>query len=188
MTTIFFVRHAQSNTNNHDDRARELTAKGLEDSKLVTGFLSDKAINKVFSSPYKRSVDTVKDFADRFGHRIECVEDFRERKISDDWITDFDNFVKMQWQNFSFKLPGGESLTQVQARNVAALEKLLAQFAGSNMAVASHGTAMSTIINYYDSSFGYAGFKRIKGLMPWIVQFIFDGGACVEIQEHDLFV
>ncbi len=36
MTKIYFVRHAQPNYNNHDDRLRELTPKGLEDRKKVT--------------------------------------------------------------------------------------------------------------------------------------------------------
>lgn len=35
MTTVYFVRHAEPNYNNHDDELRELTEKGLEDRKLV---------------------------------------------------------------------------------------------------------------------------------------------------------
>ena len=61
-TTVYFVRHAQPNYKNHDDMLRELSAKGLQDRKLVTNFLKDKEIDMVFSSPYKRAVDTVKDF------------------------------------------------------------------------------------------------------------------------------
>ena len=155
MTNIFLVRHAQSDTKNHDDRARELTAKGLKDSRLVTEFLAERAIDMVFSSPYRRSIDTVKDFADRFGHQIECVEDFRERKISDGWIADFDGFAQRQWEDFSFSLAGGESLAQVQKRNIVALERLIAQFAGKNLVIASHGTAISTIINRYNPEFGW---------------------------------
>jgi len=64
MTTVYFVRHAQPNYENHDDILRELTAKGLEDRKLVTTFLADKNVDVVLSSPFKRAVDTVRDFAD----------------------------------------------------------------------------------------------------------------------------
>ena len=38
MTTVYFVRHAQPNYENHDDMLRELTAKGMEDRKLATRF------------------------------------------------------------------------------------------------------------------------------------------------------
>jgi len=37
MTTVYFVRHAQPNYENHDDMLRELTAKGLEIS-IEEGF------------------------------------------------------------------------------------------------------------------------------------------------------
>ena len=63
MTNIYFIRHAEPNYENHDDTLRELTAKGLKDRKLVTAFLSDKNIDVVISSPYKRAYDTVYDFA-----------------------------------------------------------------------------------------------------------------------------
>lgn len=55
MTTVYFVRHAEPNYENHDDMSRELSAKGLEDRKLVTKFLYDKAVDIVLSSPFKRT-------------------------------------------------------------------------------------------------------------------------------------
>lgn len=64
MTKVYFVRHAEPNYNNHNDNLRELSSKGMEDRKLVTKFLVDKQIDVVLSSPYKRAVDTVKEFAD----------------------------------------------------------------------------------------------------------------------------
>lgn len=86
MTTVYFVRHAEPNYNNHNDFTRELTDKGMKDRKLVTQFLSDKNIDIVISSPYKRAVDTVKDFADYYGLNIGIVDNFRERKIETVWI------------------------------------------------------------------------------------------------------
>lgn len=62
MTTVYFVRHAEPNYNNYKDAFRELSAKGLEDRKLLTKFLADKGIDIVLSSPFKRAIDTIKDF------------------------------------------------------------------------------------------------------------------------------
>lgn len=81
MTTVFFVRHAQPNYDNHDDLLRELTAKGLEDRTLLTRFLADKNVDVVLSSPFHQSVDTVRHFADSKGLEISIVEEFRERRI-----------------------------------------------------------------------------------------------------------
>ena len=47
MTNVYFVRHAQPNYENHEDKFRELSAKGLLDRALVTDFLSDKEIESV---------------------------------------------------------------------------------------------------------------------------------------------
>ncbi len=187
MTTVYFVRHAQPNYENHDDMLRELTAKGLEDRKLVTRFLTDKNVDVVLSSPFLRSVDTVRDFADANGLEIGIVEDFRERRIDSVWIEDFNSFCQKQWGDFSYKLSDGESLAKVQERNIAALNKVLEEHAGKTIVVGSHGTALSTIVNYYDSSFGYTEFEKIRGLMPWVVEFRFDGTECVEIKQYNLF-
>ena len=186
MTTVYFVRHAQPNYENHDDFSRELSAKGLQDRLLVTEFLLDKGIDAVLSSPFKRAVDTVRDFAEKMGFPIETIGDFRERRVDSGWIEDFDAFSRMQWSDFTYKLSDGESLGEVQRRNIRALEQVLEQYAGQNIVIGSHGTALSTIINYYDPSFGHADFERIKGLMPWVVQLDFEGTALMAIHQYDL--
>ena len=187
MTKVFFVRHAEPNYDNHDDRSRELSPRGMEDRKKVTSFLADKNIDIVISSPFKRAVDTVQDFADKNGLPVEIVEDFRERKVDSGWIEDFASFSKKQWSDFSFKLSDGECLKEVQDRNISALNNVLEQYSGKNIVVGSHGTALSTIINFYDNSFGYDDFERIRFLMPWIVEFSFDElGKCTGIKRHSV--
>lgn len=187
MTTIYFVRHAQPNFHNHDDLTRELTAKGLEDRKLVTAFLNDKGIDVVLSSPYQRAVETVEDFAKAQNLPVIPVSDFRERKVDSEWIEDFDAFCQCQWADFDYKRSDGEMLNEVQKRNISALNLVLNDYKDRTIAIGSHGTALSCIINYYDNSFGYEDFKRIKNLMPWIVKFTFDGHNCIQIEEFDVF-
>ena len=125
MTTVYFVRHAEPNYENHDDMLRELSAKGMEDRKLVTKFLTDKDIDTVLSSPYKRAVDTVSEFAEYIGLDIGIVNDSRERRIDSVWIEDFTAFCKAQWANFDYKLSDGECLGEVQRRNIVALKDAL---------------------------------------------------------------
>lgn len=185
MTTVYFVRHAQPNYENHNDKLRELTSKGLEDRKHVTEYLESKHIDIVISSPYKRSIDTVKDFADRHDLSISLMKDFRERAVGTEWIEDFNTFARRQWDDFSFKLDGGESLAEVQMRNIKALQTVLTANGGKNIVIGTHGTALSTIIHYYAPSFGYNDFMNIKNRMPWIVKFTFDGqNNCTGIQYN----
>lgn len=187
ITGVYFVRHAAPNYNNHDDMTRELTAQGLRDRKLVTDFLLDKNIDVALSSPYKRAVDTIKEFADVKKLQIEFVDDFRERKVGNEWIENFNDFCKKQWDDFDFKLSDGESLKEVQRRNIRALNNALEIHRGKNIVIGSHGTALSTVINYFDNSFGYGDFNEIKNLMPWIVQFTFEDCQLSEIKQFNLF-
>lgn len=187
MTKVYFIRHAEPDYSNKNDMERSLTPKGMKDRELVSSFLCDKDIDIVLSSPYRRAVLTVKDFSDKYGLEIKTVYDFRERKIDSCWIEDFNAFSKKQWEDFDYKLSDGESLREVQDRNIKALKKVLNECQGKNIVIGSHGTALSTIINYFDNSFGYDEFEKIKNLMPWAVEFVFDDyGKCTEINKYNL--
>lgn len=186
MTQIYFVRHAEPNYRNHDDASRELSPRGLADRELVTAFLLDKEINAVLSSPYRRAVDTVRHFADTVRLPVIHIADFREREVADEWIDDFNSFSCRQWADFDFALPGGECLREVQARNIAALTQVLTEYDGQRVVIGGHGTAISTVLNHYDASFGHEGFERIRRQMPWIVRLDFDGTTFLGMEEFPL--
>lgn len=187
MTHIYFVRHAEPNYRNHDDLSRELTGKGLRDRELVTAFLFGKDVDVVLSSPYKRAADTVGHFAAAVGLPVKTISDFRERKVDSGWIDDFDAFARRQWEDFDYKLNDGETLNEVQHRNVSALQDVLAAYKDKTVAIGSHGTALSTILNYYQPRFDLKEFMRVKSLMPWIVHFAFSDNRCEQIEEFDVF-
>lgn len=187
MTEVYFVRHAEPDYSIHDDRIRPLTEKGMIDRQLVTQFLQTQGIEHVYSSPFKRAIDTIKDYADKNNLTIKYIEDFKERKIDSVWIEDYKAFSKNQWDNFNYKFNDGECLKEVQDRNIKALNELLIKHKNNKIAIGSHGTALCTIINYYDPSFGYKQFESVKILMPWIVKFTFEGQVCNNIEMINLF-
>jgi len=190
MTTIYYVRHAEperSADSIYTDRTYPLTAKGVEDCKLVTAFLYDKNIDVVLSSPFKRAVDTVAGFADQIGVEIELIEDFRERAITDKWLgmDEFLKFARMQWEDPTYKLPGGESIAEVQERNLVALQDVLCKYDGKNIVIGGHGMALSSLLMHYDKGFGYD--QHMEMPMPYIAKLIFDGGMFFDAQKIDLF-
>jgi 2,3-bisphosphoglycerate-dependent phosphoglycerate mutase len=63
---------------------------------------------------------------------------------------------------------------------------ILYENANKNVVVGIHGTARSTIINYFNKKFTYDEFVRIKDLMPFIVCFTFNGKQIVNIEEFVL--
>lgn len=175
MTTIYFVRHAEPDFSNHDDLTRALSAKGLEDRHQVTRLLAGVPVDAVLSSPFRRAVDTVLPLAASRSLTIRTIGDFRERRVDNCWIEDFDGFCRAQWADFDYKLADGESLREVQARNVSALQEVLREYEEKTLVIGSHGTALSTVINYFDPSFGHAEFQQIRRVMPWVVRFTFRG-------------
>jgi 2,3-bisphosphoglycerate-dependent phosphoglycerate mutase len=186
MTKVYFVRHAKPDFAVKDDLTRPLTEEALKDCRKIAEFLADKNITRVFSSPYKRAIDTIKDFAENANLEVDIIDDFRERKVDNVWIEDFDKFAKEQWSNFDYKLIEGESLNEVQKRNVKALMQILEENSDENIVVGSHGTALSTIINYFSREFDYSQFERIKNLMPFIVCFTFEVKDMINIQEFNV--
>lgn len=181
MTRIYFVRHAQSDRAFQQEQSRPLTAEGVSDSEIITEVLKDKGITRILSSPYKRALQTVESLSEALGINIEIDEDFRERNAGK-WHGDrFFDYVKRQWENFDYAAEGGESLRQVQSRNINAVNRALEKYKGETIAIATHGTALSTILNYCYSDYGYEEFLKIADLMPLVIKLTFDGEKrCVE--------
>lgn len=79
----------------------------------------------------------------------------------------------------------GESLKEVQNRNINALYKILKENSNENIVIRTHGTALSTIINYFDKDFSYCSFKEIKNIMPFITYMEFEGS---ELKKLDYII
>ena len=177
-TTIVFVRHALS-VYGEDDRVRPLTQEGLEDRAIVLETLKDRKIDAFLCSPYKRSIDTIVPTAEYFGMEIRTDERFRERMCGS-----FEaDLLQRRWADFSFAEEGGECLASVQKRNIEALADVLREYAGKTVVIGTHGTALSSIRNYYDPAFGLADFERIVRWMPYIVEMKFEGEELVGVCE-----
>jgi 2,3-bisphosphoglycerate-dependent phosphoglycerate mutase len=186
MTTIYFIRHAEPDLKNRDDALRPLTKKGRADSMRLSEFFLDKGVDYVYSSPLRRAVETVKPLAERYEKTIYLERDFRERKIDDEWIENYDEFLERQWSDFLYRRKSGECLQTVQDRNIAATNMLLLKHRNKKVVVGSHENALGTVINYYTKKFGFAELTKVKNLRPWIVQFTFNGIECVDVCDFCL--
>ena len=66
ITLVYFVRHAEPEHDNPDDRNRPLTTQGMIDSSIVLDTLQNKRIDSFYCSPYKRSLQTILPAAQAF--------------------------------------------------------------------------------------------------------------------------
>lgn len=177
MTRVYFVRHAQSEHAWKEDRTRPLTEEGTRDSAIVLEILKDKKIDVFYCSPYKRSMDTIADVAAYFGKEIITDERLREREKGLDG-NNHEMFQK-RWADHDYHEDGGESIAMVQKRNMEALNEILSDNLNKEIVVGTHGTALSTILNFYDNDFGCEDFLRIIDWMPYIIELDFEDNKLV---------
>ena len=181
MTKIYFVRHAQPEPI-WDDENRPLSAEGEEDAKIVLDFLKDKGIEVFYSSPYKRSFDTVSDTAAFFEKEIITDDRLREREKGENGNNH--GMFEKRWNDHDYHEENGESIRMVQERNIEVLQEILAENKDKNIVIGTHGTALSTILNFYDPKFGCKDFLRIIDWMPYVIELDFEGNTLMAVKEH----
>lgn len=64
------------------------------------------------------------------------------------------------------------------------VDKIIEQYELADIVIGTHGTALSTILNFYDSNFGCEDFLRIIDRMPYIIELDFEGDKLIAKQEH----
>lgn len=183
MTTVYFIRHAQSNRFEKNDRTRPLTEEGMADTLKITEALKNSGIKHIISSPYTRTIQTVTNLSEVLGVEIETEEDLRERSAGKWHGENFLDFIKMQWADFDYHILDGECLADVQKRNISAINRIMKKYENETIAIATHGTALSTIINNYYPDYNFESFMRIIDYMPYVVKMEFDGENCISFEE-----
>lgn len=182
MTRVYFVRHALPDNSVRDDRNRPLTDEGKNDTRAVAELLKSRNVGFIASSPYIRAIDTVGLYSLWTGLDVNIYEDFRERNAGSWQGENFFEYIEKQWADFDYHIKDGESLREVQERNIRALKQILSEHDGESIAIATHGTALSTILNHYYPEFDFKCFKKIVDFMPFIIRLDFDGEKCVNSQ------
>ncbi|MFD1410974.1 histidine phosphatase family protein [Lapidilactobacillus gannanensis] len=182
-TKLYFVRHAQSDPNWYDGPTRPLTPNGQADTKYVKAFFQQlpQAPVACYCSPYPRSIATIQSTADFLKLPIKLDPRLRERVNGS---AEFSPQVYQQrWQDPQWHEADGESIAMVQQRNLAAVTDILQANPNQQIIVGTHGTALSTIINYYQPSFGYQDFMQLINWLPAIFEFEYQGQRLLKIRE-----
>ena len=81
MATFYVIRHASAGSREDwsgDDRLRPLTSKGLAEAERLVASLKRFPITAVFSSPYRRCLQTVEPVARSLGLAVQPSSDLGE--------------------------------------------------------------------------------------------------------------
>lgn len=182
MTTVYFVRHAQPDHGWKENRTRPLTDLGREDCRLVTDFFRHISVDLFYCSPYIRSLDTIRQAASDHHQEIRTDERLRERDSLPG--SNSRERIAKRWEDLDLCEEGGESIAMVQSRNIQCLHQILSEHPGKTIVIGTHGTALSSILRYYDPSFGAEDFFRIIDWMPYVIQLDFEGTRLLRKTEH----
>lgn len=177
MRKIYFIRHSIRDIRFKHDESAPLTEEGILLANGLVDVFKDKEISSIFSSPFKRAIDTVQPIANDKSIKVEIVHDFYERTVGD-WIDNFSEFAEQQWSDFDYKLKNGESLNDVKIRIVLAFEKLVENSEG-DIIICGHGTSFSVLFNHLTyGAFGYVEFLEMK--MPDVFEYLIGSNKIVK--------
>lgn len=180
-TRILLLRHAES-VYSSDDRDRSLSESGEHAAReLVESFKDIFRPERIYSSPYRRAMDTVKPLAKAWDRKIELDERLRERKSTETPVDDFTAFAKKQWLDHRFALLGCESLNDVAKRGKEMMMEVEVENRGKTILLSTHGTWMGAVMHVFDPSFDYSAWKKLK--MPDLWEIIFYKGVWVETKR-----
>lgn len=180
MTNLYFVRHAHS-AYTPDELGRPLSDRGLIDAKTVTELLKTEGIDYVYSSPYKRAIQTVEGVAKYIDREIEIENDYKERILSEKPVEDFTVAITKVWEDFDFHWKSGESNHVAQNRGVKVTLQLLEKHEGKNIVVGTHGNLMVLIMNYFDKKYDLDFWNKLE--MPDVYKLSFNGKNLRDVQR-----
>jgi len=155
---LVLIRHGETHWN-HQRRIQGgssdtvLSQNGRKQVKNLGLTLKDTDLSAVYSSPLQRALKTARTIAKHHGLEVQVEPDFRELEVGEleglsieTLTSDFSHFL-VQWRggDGSEKLPGGESLVDLQKRCWSAVQRIVTEHEGT-VVVVSHYFAILTII------------------------------------------
>ena len=154
-TTFYFVRHGESEGNAArvftGQTDSPLTARGRQQAAAVADELANVKFDRIISSDLSRTRDTAEVIAKRHGLSVEVIPALREINVGDRTGKAFDETRGLpNWSDDGFVVwPGGESLDQVLARTLGAIDRLTRESPGKTILVVGHGGVNRILLSYF---------------------------------------
>ena len=140
MKKIFLMRHSIPEKGDMPNEQIPLSEEGKALAVSKRNIFSN--VDRCFSSPYRRAMETAEFIAD---HPV-IVKELHERTIGDAR----EDFWLKQYEDHDFRNPGGESLNQVKVRMKTAIDSIVGQMEeGETALVVSHATAICAYLLSY---------------------------------------
>lgn len=174
MKHVYWVRHCKATGQPPEC---PLTDLGWEQAKDLAGFLADRGIVRIVSSPFVRARESVVPLARQLDVEIEIDARFGERVVGDmgiDWETDSERAVAefgRTFEDLDLRFSEGETSREAMDRAIAGLADV-AQGETPAM-IASHGNLTTLMWMHFDASVGFDQWQALTN--PDVLLLTFDG-------------
>ena len=159
MTTFALIRHASHALLGHTIVGRlpgvQLSARGLREAEALASRLEGWPIQALYSSPLERARATAAAIADRLRLEVQAADELNEIDYGP-WTnrTLADLREIPEWRRFNLfrsgsRIPGGESMVEVQDRMLQLIERLRCVHPEQTLALVGHGDVIKAALAYY---------------------------------------
>lgn len=159
MTTFLLIRHAEHALGGQTIAGRapdvHLSEKGQRDAEALAQTLAPLPIRAVYCSPLERTRQSAAPLAALLDLPVQMCESLLELEYGEWTGQTFDVLQACErwqlWNSFrsATRIPGGESMLEVQARVVAQLNELRASHRDECVALFSHGDVIRAALAYF---------------------------------------
>ncbi|MGG1554732.1 histidine phosphatase family protein [Paenibacillus ferrarius] len=155
---LYIVRHCKAMGQSPE---AELTAKGLAQAEILADFLVVRGIERIISSPFVRTIQSIQPLAQRLNLEINIDDRLAERVLSSENLPDWMDHLLISFNDLDRCLPGGESSREAMNRILSVIDEVLTTDF-KNIVVVTHGNLMSLLLKYYDHQFGYEQWQSMS--------------------------
>jgi probable phosphomutase (TIGR03848 family) len=159
MTTFALIRHASHGLVGHTIVGRapgiRLGPDGLRQAEALADRLDGSSIAALYSSPLERARGTAAPIACRLRLEVQIAEELNEIDFGE-WtnrtLAELHDLEGWRWFNTfrsGSRIPGGETMVEVQERVLRLLERLCRVHPQQTVALISHGDVIKATLAYY---------------------------------------
>lgn len=155
---LILVRHGQTEDNIRNVIQKPetpLNAVGKKQAIAIAKKLKNEKIDMVFSSDYKRALDTAKEIV-KFHPDLEIIhsQEIREKNAGiftgKPLTKQQDARIRSGMSFYKFRPTNGESLTDLQKRMVRFYKRLTRKYKKKTILLVTHGGAIKTLLLYLE--------------------------------------
>ena len=164
---IYLIRHGKAAMEGSDiERVLDEDGKvqAISLCKKIKEQFKDKKI-KIFSSPFKRAMQTVESLSKEMNVQIEQTASLVEIKMGKDPQLSKHQIIEKMWANDNFKTENGISQSEHVSIIKGELDMIFNDFYNNkyDLILVSHGNSIGIILKYFfDIQFNFEDWKKIS--------------------------